>query len=274
VAAAAVVFCPLAVIEATQSGHNDSVVMVAVALFVWAAARRWNGVSLVAMAGGLVVKATALLPLGLGASEPLFRRFRTRLTPLRVLWISTAAALLAVVAWLVLSARFPSLKAYGAMIGSTSDAYEHCTRSWECLPRAVLRYALDWRMAAWTVGLMFRAGSVVWLLYASARAAQTERPLDRLGWIGKGLFVYFLFMHGWMMSWYLLLWLPLMPFCSRPVRRGMQVHIACALGYYALDLGFNCFPELGATRELLEAAVATGAPGLIYLVLEQRAERL
>ncbi len=280
-AAALVIFSPLAIVEATHSGHNDALIMVAVAAYAALTLRRpppagpsvetsaarhpW---AVPALAAGLLIKATAALPLLIAVTAPVFARTRRLLTPLRVLAVGALCAAAFISLWLFLLPRFPMLRTYSAMVGDPSDHYEHCTRSWECLPRATLRYALDWKVAAWTVGLVFRAGSMVWLLYAAARATRDDNPL---AWMAKGLFVYFLFMHGWMMSWYLLIWLPLMPFAAPHIRRAMFFHAACALGYYAANLCFQCYPALGAERELIEAVIASGIPGLYYVIAEARA---
>jgi hypothetical protein len=76
-----------------------------------------------------------------------------------------------------------------------------------------------------------------------------------------------------MMRWYLLVGRPLAPVAAPHVRRAMGVHVAGSLAYYAIYLCTASTPEWAAQRELAEAVVASGIPGLYFLVLERRATR-
>src|SRR5262249_53598852 len=144
--------------------------------------------------------------------------------------------------------------------GLPSDTFEHCTRSWECLPRAAVRYLLDWKRVSWSIGLVFRAGGVVWIAYCAARAVEEKQPV---AWLAKALFVYFLFLHNWQQSWYLLVWLPLLPHAHAHLKRAMVLHVLASLAYYPAYMTFSsCWvPELTAQRELFEAVLVSGVPG-------------
>jgi hypothetical protein len=269
-AAALVAFCPLAITEATQSAHNDALLALAAGAFAFLVARGRRASGAVALASAIAVKANAVMALGVTLAEWLFERARWA-TPRRVLVAALVLAALSLAALLLLAPRMPALTALVYQLGSPGDAFERCTRSWECLPRAFLRYVFDWRVAAWGVGLAFRAGSVVWLLYAAARGAEAKSPI---AWLAKALFVYYLFLHGFQQSWYLLGWLPLLPFAHAHLRPAMKLHLLASAAYYPIFLYISCnFIELTPYRELVEAVITSGVPGFYYLWCERNAMR-
>jgi hypothetical protein len=269
-AAALVAFCPLAITEATQSAHNDALLALAAGAFAFFTLRGRRTAGLAALASAIAVKANAVMALGVTLSERALERARWA-TSRRVLVGALLLAALSLTAILALAPRFPALTALVYQLGSPGDAFERCTRSWECLPRALLRYIFDWRVAAWGVGLAFRAGSVVWLLYAAARGAEEK---NAIAWLAKALFVYYLFLHGFQQSWYLLGWLPLLPFAHAHLRPAMKLHLLASAAYYPILLCICCnFVELTPYRELVEAVIVSGIPGVYYLLCERSAMR-
>lgn len=261
---ALVLLCPLTVVDATQNAHNDALLMLAVSAYALAVVRRPGPLGLAALAAALAVKASALLALGVETMRLVVRRLRRQVTPARALAGGALAIVLGVLGYVALARRFPVLWSFTQNLGSPADPYERCTRSFECLPRGILRYVADAPGAAWVVGLVFRAASALWLLYAATRAARDERPL---AWMGAGLFIYYLFFHGFMQSWYLLSIVPLLPFFSPRLRPAAQVHLVCATAYYPIDMAFSCIAVDGKPfKELAMGVVATLIPTL-YLVV-------
>ena len=85
-----------------------------------------------------------------------------------------------------------------------------------------------------------------------------------------GLFFYYLFLHGFMESWYLLSLLPLLPFADEKYQPAMRVFLVSALCYYAIRLPLNCDlrPAVVGIKELSEGVVV-----LIPVVLTLRRKR-
>jgi hypothetical protein len=252
--AALVIFNPVAVIEGPASGHNDALLALATSGFVLAWQRRSViGLGL-SQAVALSVKASSVLLLGLWQGALLLRwllarlrRSRLRTQSRRILLL----ALLAVAVWLYV-ARPESL------LGPRHLPWEHCTRSIECLPRSLLRSLLHLPRAAFAVAVSFRLLAVGWLLYVAWRAAQEPHAL--LPWLGAGLLLYYLYLHPWSQSWYLLSLLPLAPWLHPRMAAVLRCLLISAAAYYALVLIGNCL-----TDELAIAALDL-AQALIVLV--------
>jgi hypothetical protein len=286
-AAALVAFSPLALVEATFNAHNDALLALTVALGVLFVVRGRPFAALAAFGGGLVVKASALLvvgmqsvALGLARLPP---RFVRRLSP-RVLLAGAFVAIAAGGAVLYgLLTTFPTLHAFTAVVGRPDELYPHCTRSVECLPRAAFHLGFGQPMAAFVVGLLFRAAGALWLLYAAWRAARpwlmsgsslrttsprNDATAETLAWLGSGLFVYYLFFHGFMQSWYLLSLLPLLPFATARVRPLMEMFCTTALSYYAIRLTLACetSPVPTVVKEVSEAVVVIVPPAIALFV--------
>jgi hypothetical protein len=139
-AAAFVLLCPLAVVEGTVNAHNDALLAVAAATFALAVARGERLGSLLALAAGLTVKASGALLLVVRGLELCFRRLRLgRGAALGIASLSVAAML---AGFFALRSRLPA-SLVAVLIGSPSDAVEHCTRSIECLPRSLLRWGFN-----------------------------------------------------------------------------------------------------------------------------------
>jgi hypothetical protein len=182
---------------------------------------------------------------------------RRHLTAARVLAAGVVCVGGVIAGFVILRRSFPVLNSFGALLGSPKDAFEHCTRSFECLPRGALRYVFHQNTAAWIVGLTFRALGGVWLFYVAMRAAKEQRLL---AWMSFGLFIYYLFLHGFMESWYLLSLLPLVPFADEKWRPAMRVYLTSALIYYAVRLQLNC------NTDPMWVGIKEGAEALIVLV--------
>jgi hypothetical protein len=237
-------FCPLAIVEATQNGHNDALMMIAVAGFAALTVRRHPLAATLSLGGALLIKASAWIPLSI-------RLFTDR----RVRILMIAAAPLA-----LLMLRGSNLM---ALLGSPHDPYDYCTRSIECLPRVLLRWVFAMPTAAWVIGLCFRALAALWLGHVSLRAA---RDGQLLRWMASGVFVYFLLLHGWSQSWYLLMLLPLVPFAGERVRPAMMTAMVSAVAYYAVAIPFECSsaPLPMAIRDLLGALITIVPPVLVW----------
>jgi hypothetical protein len=276
-AAALILFCPLSLVEATLNGHNDALLAIPVALFALATLEKRRLLGVLALASGLLVKASALLLLGMELSRLALARLGRLVTPARVLAVGAAGAAALLTAYFVLHDRVPALVSVAALVGRPADLYEHCTRSPECLPRALLRYVFHRNTAAWALGLVFRAASAVWLFYAAGRAARAEGTDEQdspLVWLATGLFIYYLCFHGFMQSWYLLSLLPLLPFADRRLLPFMKLFLVCAVAYYAIDLPLQnaTNPVEVGIRELGGAVIADGVTLFLLIGVWLRAQ--
>ncbi len=255
---------PLAVIEAPSSAHNDALLALTTAATVLAYSRRQRGAAMLSQALAVSIKASGLLLTVLLAGAQLVRplappsgRRPNRIAV--VLRLGTALVVLAVTAALLLHLR-PA-----ALFGPSQLPWEYCTRSLECLPRSILRTLLHRPQAAAYVAVAFRLVAGLWLLFAAWRAAQV--PSQILGWMGTGLLIYYLYLHPWSQSWYLLSLLPLAPWLSgRPLRALRSVSIS-ATAYYALVFIGNCLQDdlAIAATDLMEALIVMVPPTVCLL---------
>lgn len=269
-AAALVLFCPLTIVEATVSAHNDALMAACVGAFVLAVELRHHGARLIALTAGALVKASGLLLLFFGLTELVVARAGARLRG-RTLAIGFAvAAVLALGGLLVLNRRIPSLQLVLALIGSPLEA-PHCTRSIECIPRALLFYGFHASAVAWWLGLVFRLAGVGWLGYAGWRAARAGEPA-LLPWAAAALFFYYLYLHGYMQSWYLLSLVPLLPFAPPRLRPAMSTFCISALAYYVLRLPLadDVRPWVVGAKELGEGLIVIVPPSIALLVTRRR----
>jgi hypothetical protein len=268
--AALVLFCPLSVIEGTVSAHNDALLALFAAAFAAALVRGRGPNRVAALVAGLTIKASGALLLGFGALEwGLRRAARRRPQWVRARFAFTVAVpcLMGFLAVLVaLRDHSPAVRLVSAMIGSPSDAIEHCTRSIECIPRAIVHWGLGLAPLAWAIGLLFRLAGGLWLFYVAWRAShEGERRV--LGWAAVGLFVYYLWLHGYMQSWYLLSLLPLEPHAPARLRPAMKVFLFTAVLYYGVRLPVLCAetPTTIAVRELIEGLVVIIPPTVMMV---------
>jgi hypothetical protein len=243
-AAAMVLFCPIAIVEGTQSAHNDGLLALATAGFVWAMARRRPALGAASLLAGVVVKLSALLWFGVHLGQLGFDAFRRLGARRRAIVATTAVVAVAAVcywqrAWLA--------GALTALIDNPKDRLPHCTRSLECLPRAALKWFSEAPLASWAVGILFRVLAGIWLVVMAIRSAAPARRLDGLA---TAMFIYYLCLHPWSQSWYLLPLLPLLPFVEPTRRTPMLVFCVTATLYYTVAIPFGC-----VTGELYVASV-------------------
>ena len=252
-AVAAVLLCPLAVIEATQAAHNDHLLALAVALFALATARRRPVLGLVAIALGLLVKASAVLFLGIALVAFLASRFR--LTFIRLAIVAAALIGGAVV---FAAPLYAQLARFTPLLGGAVGGPLYCARAVECIPRYLL-YRAHYFVAGWGVGAAFRVTGALWLLYAGVRGGLDGRILP---WSALGIFIYYTYLHAYWQGWYLLPLLPLLPFAGRRARPAMIAACVSSVGYYAVVLPFNCLrnPNLLLLESVLEAAIILAPP--------------
>lgn len=267
-ATALVLLCPLGIVEATQNAHNDAFLMLFVALGALLLAQSRPLLALLAVAAGFAWKASALIPFSLFAAVAFCAHLTRRsLTSLGVAILFLAAT--ALLYW----GSFQTIFGHSlALFGSAHDAIEHCTRSWECIPRAVLHYAVNQPDAAWWVGICFRGLSVVWLAYAGWQAARSNQPIAA---IGRGVFIYYLFFHGYMQSWYLLVLLPLLPFADRSWLAAQKWFLTTLVLYYPINLIFQCGSEAGfLAREVIGGFLTVGLTAWYWALLQRRQSQL
>lgn len=264
-AAALVVFNPLAVIEGPASAHNDALLALSCAAFVWSFQRRNRLGMLGSQSLGLLVKSSSLLLLGIWQGALALHR----LAALRHdLWHSprVRAALRVVVGLALLFIGWALYQIRPEVLfGPSHLPWEHCTRSIECLPRTLLRTVLQRPTAALAMAVAFRLLSITWLLYVAWRASQ-ERP-RLLCWLGTGLLIYYLYLHPWSQSWYLLSLLPLSPWLGPRASRALHAVSISASAYYALVLIGNCFTHdlWVAGFDLAEALIVLIPPTVCLL---------
>lgn len=263
--AALVVLNPLAVIEGPASAHNDAWLALATSGFALAWQRRSGMGLLLSLGAGFMVKSSSLLLVFLLAGALLLRRLAPRLNGSRArrclrlgLPLFVAVLLLAAGTWLYVARP-------EALFGPRHLRWEHCTRSLECLPRSLLRAILHQPQAAFAVAVGFRLLSLGWLLYAAWRASR--EPGGPLPWLGAGLLIYFLYLHPWSQSWYLLSLLPLAPWLHPSLHAALRAVSISAAAYYALVLIGNCLVDdlAVASFDLAEALIVLLPPSLYLL---------
>jgi hypothetical protein len=227
-AAAAVLFCPLAVIEGTVSGHNDALLAVSTALVVVASQKRRALGSLVAVAAGLFIKASAMLACIVTAVASIVRPLRV--TPRRLLLATSIIAVAATALAPVVAAEL------GRFTDLVNPATLQCERALECIPRWLL-WSNGFAHGAFAVGILFRLAGAAWLVYAGWRAGTEDRLL---AWLSSGLLGFYLYFHAYVQPWYLLPLLPLLPFSTSRTRRALAVACIAWLCPYSVLICLNC----------------------------------
>lgn len=262
--AALVALNPLSVIEAPFSAHNDALIALATAGLVLSYSRRDLGGAVLSQVAALSIKASALLLTLFLPAAYLLRR----LLPLVQRWRGRARTPLLCLAALAALGLFGALLVHSrpvALFGLSHLPWEHCTRSLECLPRSILRSLLHKPEAATYVAVAFRLLSVAWLFYATLRAARS--PAQSLAWMGTGLLIYYLYLHPWSQSWYLLSLLPLFPFLPPRPQRALRSLSIAAAAYYALLFIGNCLQDdlAIAAIDLIEGLIVMVPPTVCLL---------
>lgn len=240
-AAALVFLSPMALLEGTANAHNDSFLAVGMALFVLAAVRRRPIWAIAALCGAVAIKTIALLPL----LFYLIHLCRSWILPswrpkgASLIWMLSGVALVCTILffWVAMPILQDHLGTTALLLGSKNAPYPMCTRSLECIPRALLHFVMGMPQASWYLGLLFRAASGVLLLYCAIRA---QVGLSALGWMGGFLFLHLLVLQGWSQPWYTLLLLPLLQFAPRAFLPAMLMFCVSGPAHYALDFPLDC----------------------------------
>ncbi len=268
-AAASVLFCPLAIIEGTQNGHNDVMLAVATAAFVWALGRRRPATGMACLLAGVTVKLSALLWFGVHLGQRLVDGWR-RLSPSRraVLVAGCAAVGAATVAWLCVRRSEWLSVGTSSLIDNPHGSALTCTRALECLPRALARWWFDAPGVSSAIGIAFRVLAGIWLVGMAVRSASPARRW--LGGLATAVFIYYLCLHPWAQSWYLLPLLPFLPFMEAARRAPILVFCVTSTLYYAVFLPFGCVTgELGiGTVEIVETFITIVPP--IWILIRRR----
>jgi hypothetical protein len=118
---------------------------------------------------------------------------------------------------------------------------------------------------------VFRAAGGVWILWCAYRAARDHTPL---AWAATMLFVYYLCLHAFLQSWYLLPLLPLATQLPRFAMRAYYIFIICITLYYGMAVPFDCLftPVAVGAREFAEACLVV-LPAFVTLLVGWRGAR-
>ena len=267
-----VVFSPLSMIEATGNAHNDVLLALGIAGFAWAMTRNRSGLALFVLLLGLLAKASAVLPLGFELARRGFRllpRLPGRITlGLLALVALTGGAL----AWFGLPLLSETASTAVRLLAPPDGGTPFCTRSLECAPRWLFHFVLNWPIAAWLIGLAFRAGGIALMLVMAWRSRQRDGSLSG---IAAFILFYYLFFHGYMQAWYLLSLLPLVIFLSAPLQVVAAVFVLSSLAQYGLDFVWSCTTEMPwvALREIGGLIVVLLPPLAVLFVVSGVARR-
>ncbi|MDB4968489.1 MAG: hypothetical protein JWN44_4178 [Myxococcales bacterium] len=251
-AATLVLFAPVAVVDGSVNPHNDVFIALLVAAFALARSRRREPLGLAALILALAIKLSAALLLAFELLRLALAPVAQRLRASTVVLVGSAVAVSAVAALVVAPRIWPTLAAFTALVGDPAETSPHFSRSWEGLPRALFTFVLHVPSVSWAIGLVFRAASGVWILYAAYRAARDRAPL---AWAAIALFVYYLCLHAFLQAWYLIPLLALAtqlpPYMTRP----FKIFVVCLSLYYALAIPLDCDerPLVIGVKELAEA---------------------
>ncbi len=249
-------FAPIAVVDGTVNPHNDAFIALAVAAFALALAPspRRETAGIVALVAALAIKLSAALLVVFDLLRLALAPFAARIRARAVVATAIAVAVAGVAALVVAPRVWPALGAFTAIVGDPAESNPHFTRSWEGLPRAFLVYVVHWPLPSFVIGLVFRAASVVWIAWCAFAAARDGAPLR---WAATMLFVYYLCLHAFLQSWYLLPLLPLATQLPRFAERASYVFIICITMYYAISIPLDCDgrPVVIGAKELSEAVL-------------------
>jgi hypothetical protein len=264
---ALVLLCPLAIVEATVGAHNDALLAPLVAAGLAFYLRGSEARALFALLLAVPLKASAAVFFGPAALAMALGRFalpRTRRLVTGLVVVLGIASL----ALLPLLAGGP-LDAISRLVERPDVPFDHCTRSLECLPRVLFRFVLHLPTAAWATGLVFRGLGIAWLGWCALRSSESSSREEAARWLAAGLFVYFLVLHGWAQSWYLLPIVPALPLFEKDTRfgPGLRLYTITAVAYYGLVLPMSCLtdPITIAVSDLIEASITFFPPVVLLL---------
>jgi hypothetical protein len=271
-AATLVLFAPVAIVDGTVNPHNDALLALAAAAFALALCRRREVGGAAALAVAVAVKLSAALLLVFDLLRLGLAPVAARLRPRVVVAAGTALAAAAVAAMAIAPHQWPRLGAYTALVGDPTESHPHFSRSWEGLPRALFTYILHVPSLSWAIGLAFRSAGGVWILWCAYRAARDRAPL---AWAALMLFVYYLCLHAFLQSWYLLPLLPLATQLPSYAARAFRVFIVCITLYYTLSIPLDCDarPAVIGAKELAEACLVVLPAFFTLLVAWRRQAR-
>jgi hypothetical protein len=272
-AAALVLFSPIAVVDGTVNPHNDALIALAVAGFALAlaASPRRETAGIVALVAALAIKLSAALLVVFDLLRLALAPFAARMRVRTVVAVAVAVAVAGVAALVVAPRIWPALGAFTAIVGDSAESSPHFTRSWEALPRAFLVFVVHWPLPSFVIGLAFRAAGVVWIAWCAFAAARDGAPLR---WAAIMLFGYYLCLHAFLQSWYLLPLLPLVTQLPRFAERASYVFIICITMYYAISIPLDCDlrPVVIGAKEFSEAALVV-LPAFFTLLVGWRDAR-
>ena len=259
--AALVALNPLTIIEGTLGAHNDALLALGCAAFVYFVVRERALPAVLCLGVSLTIKASVVLLLGMYGLYLILGWLRRRWPGLtqKLPWLAGGALVLALLTISALHHRIHGMKMFTSLVGSPADPWDYCTRSLECLPRVILRWILHLPTAAWAVGLGFRVLGGMWLALCAWRAGRSP-----LAWLGSGLCIYYLYLHGWSQSWYLLSLLPLLPFAPARTRGAMLTLCVSGCVYYGGYLIGGCVVDNldRGVVDLLEGLVTVVPPSV------------
>ena len=270
-AAALLLFAPIAIVDGTINPHNDALIALATAGFALAIVRGRVGVASCSLIAALAVKLSAALLVAFDFLRRALQPIAARVRGSTVLAAGVVVAALGVAALVVAPRLFPSLSAFTALLGDPAETHPHFSRSWEGLPRAFLTYIVHVPAASWAIGLVFRAAGGVWILWCAYRAAVERAPL---AWAATMLFVYYLCLHAFLQTWYLLPLLPLATQLPAWSARAFHVFIICITLYYGISIPLDCDarPVVIGAKEFGEAALVV-LPAFFTLLFAWRGAR-
>lgn len=234
-AALYVLLCPLTVIEASLSAHNDALLALSVGLFAWATVKGKRGAGLAALAGGLLIKASALLLVGYDALALAFAALRQRRLSRAIerAALIGAGCLSAGAIYLIL----PELGHMSSLIGQPGAPPSCTSRAIECTLRFGVRTLFHAPIAAWWVGIAFRVLGGLFVLGCAVRSGRSGRIVEGAALMLLG---YFTFLHGWAETWYFLPLVPLLPLTSGKLRRAGSALCVSACAIYPFHLAAMC----------------------------------
>lgn len=243
-----VLYCPLALIEASSNAHNDIYLAIAVAGFVISVMRSRTISALASLCVGISIKASGILLLGFFVIYLVTTVIRQKLLERIRPYIRWLMFVTAIVAAMLLYIIAPWMSKYAStvskLLGSPTDQYPYCTRSVECLPRMILHLLLKMPVLSWTVGLCFRGFSVVILFYIATRRFLSKDSMLRGATCF--LFLYYLYLHAATHSWYILSLLPLLSFARSAYVPAILTWCVASLAHYLPDFVWNCTSSVHA----------------------------
>ncbi len=277
--------CPLSIIEATVNAHNDAYMALAVAAWSLAVTRGHLVGGLAALLLGVSVKASGLLILAFAAAEATARylnRWVSWITPRLVLILAPIGVSVFLVGFLLAREHITALVQIGALLGDATEKLPHCTRSIECLPRYIFAI-LGMPGAAFVIGLAARAVGGTWLLYSAvlcaskperAQGLEDEGPDARSWTVLQGaataMGIYWLMLHGFNQSWYLLSVMPLLPHATPRMLAVLKLYMLTSTFYYITRVALWCDKGVLITgiREVTEGIFVLAPP--LYKLYKMR----